>query len=416
MKEETKINYRSILSEREYCKLVLASIINRFGDSIDAIAMSWLVYQISNNPALSTIVYGVNFLPTILLQPFTGAIVENLSKKTVMVICDLFRGILVALIAGLYLTSALKPWMLVVITFLLSTFEAFRLPAERVIIPSLLPSEKLAFGLSLSNSLSRIMEIVGSACAGIIIASLGIDFAIFIDAVSFFISALIIVTIKTKTAIIQSSNMNVKQYFINFKAGWSYVITSKQIIAIIALACAMNALIVPFNSLQAVLVRDVYHMGSELISLISIAITLGLCLGSLIYPYIARKVKLKNLLYATLAVLGVYYVVLITLSLITTQIIIFYSLIFSSSFALGLVVALANNATSILIFAKIDQNYMSRASSILAAFSTAAMPVVAFILTFVIKIWDIRQVFMLFGILVVGLTIFVKKRKVLDIL
>lgn len=40
----SEIYFRSILKQKEYTKLMIANIINRFGDSIDAIALTWLIY------------------------------------------------------------------------------------------------------------------------------------------------------------------------------------------------------------------------------------------------------------------------------------------------------------------------------------------------------------------------------------
>ena len=43
MSEEKKIGYRDIFRQKEYMKLLVAGLINVFGDSIDAIAFTWLV-------------------------------------------------------------------------------------------------------------------------------------------------------------------------------------------------------------------------------------------------------------------------------------------------------------------------------------------------------------------------------------
>ena len=76
-----KQGYCLILRQKEYCKLTFAEMINCFGDSIDAIALTWLIYAISQNPSLSVINFGLNYLPTIFLQPVAGALIENIPKK-----------------------------------------------------------------------------------------------------------------------------------------------------------------------------------------------------------------------------------------------------------------------------------------------------------------------------------------------
>ena len=75
--QNEKIGYRDILRQKEYMKLIGANLINRFGDSIDAIAFTWLVYAVTGSAAWTTLIFALNQLPTVLLQPFAGTL-ENL--------------------------------------------------------------------------------------------------------------------------------------------------------------------------------------------------------------------------------------------------------------------------------------------------------------------------------------------------
>ena len=76
-----KKEYRQLLSQRQYIQLLLADTINRFGDSIDVIAYSWIMYEITGSALLMALVVGLNFVPTVFLTPFAGAFVDRISKK-----------------------------------------------------------------------------------------------------------------------------------------------------------------------------------------------------------------------------------------------------------------------------------------------------------------------------------------------
>ena len=163
--ESEVTSYRPLKAEKEYLKLIAANIINRFGDSIDGIAIAWLMYQITHSAAMMALILGLNYLPTILLQPFTGAMVERLSKKRVMVLFDIGRGLVVAVTAGLYVLGYLTPAILTAMMLLISTLEAFRSPAGSAIVPLLLKPELFKVGSALNQTGSRIAEIVGLALA-----------------------------------------------------------------------------------------------------------------------------------------------------------------------------------------------------------------------------------------------------------
>lgn len=124
-----KVGYRNLLKQREYMKIMVAALINRFGDSIDAIASTWIVYELTGSAAWSAVIFGVNKVPSVLVTPLAGAWVEGRKKKTIMVVTDLIRALCVAAVASGYLLGFLQPWILLVTTAVISTAEAFRGPA-----------------------------------------------------------------------------------------------------------------------------------------------------------------------------------------------------------------------------------------------------------------------------------------------
>ncbi|MBO5524832.1 MAG: MFS transporter, partial [Roseburia sp.] len=184
MKETGKIGYREVFTQKEYLKLLLSNMINRFGDSVDVIAFEWLVYQVTGSAAWTAVIFGINNLPTVLLQPFAGVLVEGMNKKRVMVVTDCIRGVITAGLVALYLTGNVTPWILAAFTLLHSTVEAFSLPAGMALVPKLLEKKYYEYGTSLSNTVSTVVQLLGMGAAGVIIGVFGIWVAVLIDAVS----------------------------------------------------------------------------------------------------------------------------------------------------------------------------------------------------------------------------------------
>ena len=79
--EEKKITYKEVWKIRNCRKLLASNLINRFGDSIDSIAFTWLVYQITGSAAWSALIFGLNQLPSIFVQPLAGPFVEGKIKS-----------------------------------------------------------------------------------------------------------------------------------------------------------------------------------------------------------------------------------------------------------------------------------------------------------------------------------------------
>ncbi len=140
--------YREVLKQKEFMKLIIANVINRFGDSIDSIAFTWMVFALTNSPAWSAVIFGINRIPTIFLQPFAGAMVESRNKKLIMVMMDFIRGICVTVIAVLLILKQLNPWILLTMTLVISSAEAFRGPAGTAVLPRILDKNCFEFGIS----------------------------------------------------------------------------------------------------------------------------------------------------------------------------------------------------------------------------------------------------------------------------
>ena len=119
-------------------KMMVAALINRFGDSIDAIASTWIVYELTGSAVWSAVIFGVNKVPSVFVTPLAGAWVEGRNKKAIMIITDLIRAVCVAFVASGYLLGFLQPWMLLVTTCIISTVEAFRGPAGSALTPRVL--------------------------------------------------------------------------------------------------------------------------------------------------------------------------------------------------------------------------------------------------------------------------------------
>lgn len=190
--------YREFAKNKNFLLYLTANIINRFGDSLDSIAFTWIIYTITGSAFWSALIFGVNRLPTILLQPFLGVLVDKLNKKKILIISDVIRGICVSIIAIGIFQGWLNEYHLLLSTILISTAEAFRMPAAASMLPSLLEKDKYESGVSLNNGLMRTIEFSGLASAGVIIGLFGILSAVLIDVVTFFVCALLMSFVKVR--------------------------------------------------------------------------------------------------------------------------------------------------------------------------------------------------------------------------
>ena len=406
-------SYRPLRAEKEYLKLIAANVINRFGDSIDGIAIAWLMYQITHSAALMALILGLNYVPTILLQPFTGAMVEHLSKKRVMVLFDIGRGLVVAVTAAVYLLGRLTPALLTVMMLLISTLEAFRSPAGSAIVPLLLKPELYRVGSALNQTASRITELVGLALAGGVVALFGCQGALLIDAATFFLSALIIGFIRVKEEL-PEEKVSIKSTAKSFLEGLSLMKTSRVLVILLLIGALMNFLFVPLNAYAAPFIADYLKGGAETLSLINIVLVLSLGLGSFVAPKIT-KVSGKTQLIAC-GILESIALIAFSLSGYLAPKLLQYAVLLGSCVLLGFGAGIINVVYNAACLRLIPAEFMARLSGISTALIVCSMPIGSFICSALAAVLPVPVAILASGVMSIGLYLLLTRVKSLDAL
>ncbi len=411
--ESEVTSYKPLKTQKEYLKLIAANVINRFGDSIDGIAIAWLMYEITHSASMMALILGLNYVPTILLQPFTGAMVEHLSKKRVMILFDIGRGLVVAATAALYVLGHLTPVILTAMMLLISTLEAFRSPAGSAIVPLLLKPELFKVGSALNQTASRITELVGLALAGGVVALLGCQGALLIDAATFFLSAAIIAFIRVKETL-PEEKVNLKTTAKSFLEGLSLIRTSRVLIVLLLIGAMMNFMFVPLNAYAAPFIADYLKGGAETLSLINIVLVLAMGLGSFLAPKITKISGKTQLIVCGL----IASLALCTFALggYVQSRVLQYAVVLGSAVLLGFTSGIINVVYNAAFLRLIPPDFMARLSGIATAVLVCSMPIASFLCSALAAVLEVPVAILASGILSIGLYLLLTRVKSLEAL
>ncbi len=413
MEEQRKeTTFKDVFTQKEYLKLIFASLISRFGDSVDSLAFTWLVYQVTGSAAWSAIVFAVNQLPEILVQPFAGALVEGLNKKRLMITAHLIRGVIVAVLAVLTFAELVSPVILVLFTFMITTVEAFCLPAGMAIVPKLLPEEYYEYGTSLKATLSSVVELVGIALGGVIIGVCGIYVAILIDAVTFFGAAFILGFMKVQEENLEKGKVDGSTYFANLKNGFAYVKEQPVILNFCLMAIVINALLVPFNSLQGPIVSELLGQGAEFLSIFGVVMVLFMGIGSMLFPLISKKMSVRTLLVSSGIGIGAGLYILTLGSFCRDRIVLIYGITVLSSFLMGAGASIFMGALNVQFMKVVSKEYLARAGAIFNAVASAAVPVTSFLISAVAAWFSVGEILVVCAVFCVIMFLYIEIRKV----
>lgn len=409
---EEKIGYRDILHQKEYLKVITANLVTRFGDSIDAIAFTWMVYAITGSAAWSAIIFAMNQLPSVLVQPFAGALVEGMNKKKIMVITDIIRGSITAGLAVLYLTGNVNAWILLFFTLINSSVEAFCSPASLAVIPKIMDQKYYAFGSALNSTLSTTIQLIGIGAAGFIISIFGIGTAIAIDGISFFGSAIILSFLKIKETNLRKENLNIKEYGTTLMEGIKYLKGQPVIRNFCIMGVLINAACVPLNALQSPLVSEIMGQGSELLSVFSIALMIGMGVGSFIFPFLNRKISVRTLVVISGLFVGIGFYLYTFGTMLQSHVVAIYALTIGVTAILGIASSMIGAVLGVQFMKCVQQDYLARVGAIFNAGACAASPVTSLAVGALITVIPIASMFKICAVIFVVIFLFIAIRKV----
>ncbi|MBE5839709.1 MAG: MFS transporter [Butyrivibrio sp.] len=425
--EQNRKMYGEIIKEREYRKLIFATVINRFGDSVDAIAFTWLVYQITHSAAWSAIVFALNTLPNVVIQPFAGAIVEKMDKKHVIVATHLLRAVIITLFALLYRAGLVNALVMAIFTLVITTVESFNLPATSAFTMQVVKKEHMTCGMSLNSMLSSAASLAGTGAAGVIIATAGVTTAMMIDVVTFGVAAVLIIAMKAGRAKITEAAQNeaskttsatgetenkIEQSKIEFFLdGFRYVASSRVICNYGLLAVALNFMLIPINALQAPIASEIFRMGGEILSIAGAFAAIGGIAGSALVPVLSQKLSPLKMIMLGTATLGAGMLGIACGGFFVGNNIACYVDVAASFFVMMVAASIIGGTINIQFMKNADPKYIARAAAVMGACGTACMPVGSLLLSAVVTKVSTGAILVfcvIFAIAILAILVFVK--------
>ena len=175
----------------EFRALAFANSMSLAGDDLARIALAIVFYERTQSAFIAAFTFALSFLPAFFGGPVLAALGDRFPRRRVMVVCDIARACLVGLGAAalaLNWTAAIPLGALVVAAFLGPPFEASR----AALMPQVVPGDDYVVASTATAIAAQVSQIVTYILGAAAVATLGGDGALFLDACSFGISALVL--------------------------------------------------------------------------------------------------------------------------------------------------------------------------------------------------------------------------------
>ena len=175
------------LSIRNYRIYALGAIVSNVGTWMGRVAQDWVVLtELTDHSASALgIVTGLQFLPMLLLAPWTGAVTDRYPKRVLLLVTQAMLG-LAALAGGvLVVTGTAQLWHFYLLALVTGIATAFDNPARQTFVSEMVPRERLSNAVALNSASFNLGRLIGPAVAGLVIAGVGSGQALLVNSLTF---------------------------------------------------------------------------------------------------------------------------------------------------------------------------------------------------------------------------------------
>ncbi|HEV2782727.1 MAG TPA: MFS transporter [Actinophytocola sp.] len=181
-------SYRDVFAVGEFRILFGTHLVSIAGDQLARVALAVLVFDRTGSPALAALTYALTLIPELAGGPLLAGLADRYPRRTLMITCDLIRAGLVAMMA----VPGMPLWLLGVLVLAVPLAGAPYKAARAAIMPTILAGDRYEVGIGLTYAALQAGILGGYAVGAPLVAWLGPEWALLIDAATFVMAAMLV--------------------------------------------------------------------------------------------------------------------------------------------------------------------------------------------------------------------------------
>ncbi|MBH1940808.1 MFS transporter [Mobilitalea sibirica] len=388
--ENTKINGLSlpyeINSSKEKFNLILFSLgktVSLLGTYIYSFAISLYILRVTGSGMSFALSILIGTLPRVILSPVAGSLSDRVDKKKLIVILDFLSGTVVLALLTLSFLYGLRIPFIYIATLLLAIISTFFNTCFSAAIPRLVYDHNLVKINSYNRAIDSGSQVLGPILAGLVFGFVSINLFLFINGVSFLLSAIseLFINFNLNSSTNQqkpTGNMSMKSIGEDIKEVFAYIKTNKVLCRLIPFSMTFNFLITAsLTVIFPFLVINTLKMSSIQYGLIEGAFSVGMLFAAIVIGKLPEKEKKRKDLTRGIIGMGASLIImglpgLSFLSGLNTHVVFSLYLIMAVTFAFFLL--LVDLPLQVVTQRSIPEHMLGRVMGILAMISSSLMP------------------------------------------
>ncbi|MER5311264.1 MFS transporter [Streptomyces sp. NPDC002773] len=234
--------------KRPLATLLAANAVSITGNSLTLIGVPWFALDTTGSPGKAGLVAFCAALPVLVSAIAGGPVIDRLGRRRVSIASDLVCALALAAIPLLHRAGALEFWMLCALMALNGLCHAPGEMARHVLVPDLAEraGTSLPRAASLYDAVSRGARMAGAAAAGLLVAFMGAETVLLLDAATFGLSALLVGAglrgVRSAEPVRDGPRLSPARYRADLREGYAFLFRARLLLGITVMVMVTNGL------------------------------------------------------------------------------------------------------------------------------------------------------------------------------
>ena len=272
------------------------------GTWMTRLATSWLLWRLTESPAMLGLLGFVGQFPIFVLSPFAGVWIDRLNRHRMLVITQVLAMVQSLTLAALALTGTIEVWHILVLQGLQGVINSFDMPARQSLMIDLLEDRNdLSNAIALNSTMVNGSRLIGPSLAGLIIAWASEGWCFLFDGLSY--GAVILSLLLMKLA--PHTKPTARQHMLqDLREGFAYVRGFAPILSLLLLLALIGLVGMPYIVLLPIIAGKTLQGGAHTLGFLMGAMGVGALGGALYLASRSTVVGLGRLVPIAAAVFG----------------------------------------------------------------------------------------------------------------
>lgn len=392
-----------VFRHRNFAMFWTGALISNIGLWMQGATIPYVVYQLTGSKALIGVAAFLQFFPTVVMAPVSGAVADRFPRRSVLLVTQSVQAALALVLWGAWVWGSPGVATLLAVVAVSGLVSGINIPSWQAFIAELVPRDDLLNAVTLNSAQFNGARALGPALAGAVLATLGPSWAFLLNALSYgaVLAALSLVRVPRIAG--GRSDRHVLGQFADTLA---YVRSRPEMVMCIVLVMAVAALGMPVFQLMPVFATDVFGVGEGGYGLLAGALGLGGVVAAPLVTGWGGTVRRSRLVSGSVAAYGAFLALFaLSASLVPAMVAIAFA-----GMAYLAVVSTLNTTVQLLV----DEERRGRVMATYVMSFTAAYPVGSLVLSWTAGRVGAPLTVSVSGVLLVAVAVGLLARGLLD--